>query len=175
MGFPHGRCIAHCPYCGHAYTDRTSWPLNCHACEETLWRNPLPAAVTTARDTGGQLSGHRRDPPCSPPPGRGRLALPWGYLEVGESWREAAVRELREETGLMASAHGVRLFAAHSTRNTLEVFALLPTRAAAGLPEMARTTETQGCCVLSEAVELAFPDTPRPWPLPWPDARCSPP
>ncbi|WP_328545566.1 NUDIX domain-containing protein [Streptomyces platensis] len=111
----------------------------------------------------------------SPPPGRGRLALPWGYLEVGESWREAAVRELREETGLMASAHGVRLFAAHSTRNTLEVFALLPTRAAAGLPEMARTTETQGCCVLSEAVELAFPDTPRPWPLPWPDARCSPP
>ncbi|MFI2188673.1 NUDIX domain-containing protein [Streptomyces sioyaensis] len=59
------------------------------------------------------------------PPGRGRLALPWGYLKVGESWREAAVRELREETGLMASAHG--------------------------------------------------PDTPRPWPLPWPDARCSPP
>ncbi|WP_275416138.1 hypothetical protein [Streptomyces sioyaensis] len=40
---------------------------------------------------------------------------------------------------------------------------------------MARTTETQGCCVLSEAVELAFPDTPTPWPLPWPDARCSPP
>lgn len=157
MGFTHGRRIAHCPYCGHAYKDTTSWPLNCPACDETLWRNPLPAAVAlqpvTQEDGSRGIVVIRR----ALPPGRGRWALPGGYLEVGESWQEAAVRELQEETGLMAAAHEVRLFGAHSTRDTLEVFALLPTRAAAGLPEMARTAETQGCGVLGEAVELAFP------------------
>lgn len=46
MGFMHGRRIAHCPYCGHAYTDRTVAP------ERLLTRmavqrpaHPLPAAV----------------------------------------------------------------------------------------------------------------------------------
>lgn len=157
MGFTHGRRITHCPYCGHAYPDSTNWPLDCPACRETLWRNPLPVAVAlqpvTQEDGTRGIVVIRR----SLPPGRGRLALPGGYLEVGEDWREAAVRELLEETGLMAPAHGVRLFGAHSTRDTVELFALLPARAAAGLPVMTRTDETQGCCVLGEPVELAFP------------------
>ncbi len=157
MGFTHGRRVTHCPYCGSAYPDSTRWPLECRACGETQWRNPLPVAVVlqpvTREDGSRGIVVIRR----SLPPGRGRLALPGGYLEAGENWREAAVREFREETGIVASAQDVRLYGAHSTRDTLELFALLPELAATGLPELVPTSETQGCHVLGEAVELAFP------------------
>lgn len=32
-------------------------------------------------------------------PDKGSLALPSGYIDYGETWQEAAVRELREEIG----------------------------------------------------------------------------
>ena len=33
-------------------------------------------------------------------PGRGEWGLPGGALEIGETWRDAAVREVREECGI---------------------------------------------------------------------------
>ncbi|MES4891335.1 NUDIX domain-containing protein [Streptomyces sp. NPDC096012] len=156
MGFTHGRRFAHCPYCGTAYADGTDWPLDCRACGETQWRNPLPVAIAlqpvTGEDGSRGLVVIRR----ALPPGLGRWALPGGYVETGEDWRDAAVRELYEETGFEASARGARLFGAYSTRDTLELFVLLPERAAAELPEPARTSETQACRVLGEVTPLAF-------------------
>ncbi|MET9498126.1 NUDIX domain-containing protein [Streptomyces sp. NPDC006552] len=156
MGFTHGRRFAHCPYCGTAYAEGADWPLDCRACGETQWRNPLPVAIAlqpVTRENGSRgLVVIRR----ALPPGLGRWALPGGYVETGEDWRDAAVRELHEETGFEASARGARLFGAYSTRDTLELFVLLPERAEAQLPEPARTSETQGCRVLSEVTTLAF-------------------
>ncbi|MEN3310037.1 MAG: hypothetical protein V7603_6239 [Micromonosporaceae bacterium] len=148
---------SHCTYCGTVYPDGVAWPRTCVGCGEITWRNPLPVAVvllpvrTGAGRTG--LVVVRRDIE----PARGELALPGGYIEVGESWREAAVRELREETGLTADAGQVGLFDVESTPGTINIFGLLPTRDAADLPPSAPTEEATEWLVVTEPHPLAFP------------------
>ncbi|GAA1701077.1 NUDIX domain-containing protein [Streptomyces yatensis] len=156
MGYTRGRRVTHCPYCGTACAEGAGWPRDCAGCGETQWRNPLPAAVVL--QPVATLSGRlgvvvvRR----AIEPAMGQLALPGGYVEVGETWQQGAVRELREETGLAADPEWVRLFDVHSTRDTLEVFALLPVRDADTLPEPAPMPETAGWQVLDTPVTLAF-------------------
>jgi 8-oxo-dGTP diphosphatase len=148
---------SHCSYCGTAYPGELAWPRTCAGCGEITWRNPLPVAVillpvrTGAARTG--LVVVRRDIE----PARGELALPGGYIEVGETWREAAVRELREETGLAAGAGQVRLFDVQSTPGTINIFGVLPARDAADLPPSAPTEEATEWLVLTEHRRLAFP------------------
>jgi ADP-ribose pyrophosphatase YjhB (NUDIX family) len=123
------------------------------------WSNPLPVAVVlhpvSYPDGRTGLVVVRRDIE----PFRGELALPGGFIETGESWQEAAVRELREETYLLAEPDEVRLFDVHSSSNggSLLVFGLLPPRAAQGLPEPTATEESMEWLVLTEPTPLAFP------------------
>jgi ADP-ribose pyrophosphatase YjhB (NUDIX family) len=92
-------------------------------------------------------------------PARGELALPGGFIETGESWKQAAVRELREETGLLAEPDEVRLFDVQSTASgyTVNIFALLPTQAAETLPGSVATDESTEWLVLTQPQPLAFP------------------
>jgi 8-oxo-dGTP diphosphatase len=149
---------SHCSYCGAAYAPDSAWPRLCAGCGETTWRNPLPVALVLlpVDDEAGRrgLVVVRR----GIEPGYGELALPGGFIEVGESWREAAVRELREETGLIADADEVSLFDVHSgSRGTLMVCGLLPARAAADLPPSMPTDETLEWLVVTGPQPLAFP------------------
>jgi ADP-ribose pyrophosphatase YjhB (NUDIX family) len=160
MTYTYGRVITHCPYCGASYPDGLAWPRDCAGCGETHWLNPLPVAVALlpvewdGRDGGraGLVVVRRDIEPC-----RGELALPGGYIELGETWRQAAVRELREETGLTASAEDATLFDVSGGERTLNVFALLPPRDAATLPEPSATDEATEWLVIDEPVPLAFP------------------
>lgn len=61
------------------------------------------AAVSAALVRDGRLLMVRR----RNPPNAGRLALPGGRVEAGESLQDAAVRELREETGVHATPREV--------------------------------------------------------------------
>ncbi|PXX95321.1 NUDIX hydrolase [Halomonas sp. LBP4] len=61
------------------------------------------AAVSAALVREGRLLMVRR----RNPPNAGRLALPGGKVEAGESLQEAVVRELREETGVQATPREV--------------------------------------------------------------------
>jgi ADP-ribose pyrophosphatase YjhB (NUDIX family) len=128
----------------------------CAECGETTWRNPLPVAVALlpVDDVNGRgLVVVRRDIE----PARGQLALPGGYIEVGESWQEATVRELREETGLVAVADEVALFAVHSVpHGSVNIFGLLPSRRSDDLPPPAPTEEATEWLVLTRPQPLAF-------------------
>lgn len=149
----------YCSYCGTRYPQGVGWPRTCTACGETTWSNPLPVAVVlhpvVYADGRVGLVVVRRDIE----PFRGDIALPGGFIETGESWREAAVRELREETGLPASPDEVELFNVHSSAGgrSLLVFGVLPPRRAETLPPSRPTEEAMEWFVLTEPAELAFP------------------
>ncbi|MEV0154934.1 NUDIX domain-containing protein [Micromonospora sp. NPDC050686] len=152
-----GVAYSHCSFCGVAYPARAGWPRVCVACGQTVWRNPLPVAVAllpVRTGAGPGLVVVRRDIE----PARGLLALPGGFIEYGEEWSDALVRELREETGLVADAADARLFAVHGAPagGTMMIFGELPERPAAGLPPSAPTAEATEWLVLTEPVELAF-------------------
>ncbi|MBE1487572.1 NUDIX domain-containing protein [Plantactinospora soyae] len=148
---------SHCSYCGTAYPAPATWPRMCAACGQTTWRNPTPVAVAilpVLTSSGVGVVVQRRDIE----PARGLLALPGGFIEHGEDWRDALVRELREETGLVGAAEAVRPFAVRSAPagGTLLIFGVLPARRAESLPASAPTEEATEWLVLTEPTELAF-------------------
>jgi ADP-ribose pyrophosphatase YjhB (NUDIX family) len=149
----------HCSYCGTRYADGMPWPRMCAHCGETTWSNPLPVAVVLLPvafedDRTGMVVVRRNIEPYI-----GDIALPGGFIETGESWKEAAVRELREETGLLAEADEVQLFDVHSSYQgyTLMIFGVLPPVTAESLPESAPTEEAMEWLVVTEPTRLCFP------------------
>ncbi|MER8104330.1 NUDIX domain-containing protein [Kitasatospora sp. NPDC094016] len=153
--------FSHCHFCGTPYpvgTDR--WPRTCPGCAEISYRNPLPVVVTllpvTRPDADPTLVVIRR----TIEPGYGELAFPGGYVDYGESWQQACVRELCEETGILADAADITLVATDSDARGgfLCLFGLLPARPLAALPPSRPTDETDGW-------QLAAPDTPLAFPF----------
>ncbi|MYW64894.1 NUDIX domain-containing protein [Streptomyces sp. SID8379] len=149
---------SHCSSCGAAYgNDVRGWPRTCAACDSVAYRNPLPVAIALQPvydTTGTALVVITR----TIAPARGEVALPGGFVDDREDWRQAVVRELKEETGIDAAARDVRLVDAMSAPDGhLLLFGLLPERPAAQLPASAPTDETDGWHLLRRPAELAFP------------------
>ncbi|MEV0390136.1 NUDIX domain-containing protein [Nonomuraea sp. NPDC050643] len=143
---------AYCSFCGTAFPQDLPWPRTCAACGRTGYLNPLPVAVMVLPVDDGVLVV-RRDVE----PHRGGLALPGGYVDLGESWQQAAVRELREETGVVVEADAVGLFDVISAPDgTILIFALGPRVALDGLPPMRATAETSEWLIIDGPADLAF-------------------
>lgn len=145
---------SHCSFCGSAFpAGAVGWPRTCPACASTSYRNPLPVAVLIAPVDGGVMLIRR-----SLPDGRNKLALPGGFINLGESWQAAAAREAFEETGVRVDPADVVHFRTVSAPDgTLLVFGA-STRPIplADLPPFVPSAETSERLVTDEPLELAF-------------------
>ena len=89
-----------CPDCGAELRPVPSERLlsqTCQACGAIHWRNAKPCAGALVVQDGRVLLGRRAVEPA-----KGAWDIPGGFLEPWELPSEAAVREVREETGLEA-------------------------------------------------------------------------
>jgi ADP-ribose pyrophosphatase YjhB (NUDIX family) len=145
----------YCGYCGHAFADGQPWPRTCAACTAISYRNPLPVGILLLPVGRGLVAIRRGIEPA-----KGRLALPGGYIGVGETWQEAIARELFEETGIRTDPQGIREFrvlTTHAEGGLLLVFGLARRARLADLPPFLPTDETTERVILQAPQELAFP------------------
>lgn len=93
---------SHCSYCGGRFAEQKLWPRKCFTCWNDSYKNPIPVVVILMRvfqrGTGNQCGWLVEQRNIEPE--KGGWALPSGYIDYGETWQEAAVRELQEEVGL---------------------------------------------------------------------------
>lgn len=89
----------YCPRCGTLMELRVVDDRErevCPACGFIFYRNPVPAVGVLVALDGRIVMVRRRYEPRA-----GCWALPAGFMELGESAEDAAIRECHEETGLL--------------------------------------------------------------------------
>jgi ADP-ribose pyrophosphatase YjhB (NUDIX family) len=143
-----------CSNCGNALNlgaidgeDRDR--LSCAACGHIAYVNPRLVVTTLPITDDGQLVLLRR----GIDPGRGAWAQPGGFLEVDETVHEAAIRETREETGLIVEPG--EIIGLYTRLEAAVVTIAFEARVVGGSPTPTR-----------EALEIATFD---PEAIPWPE------
>ncbi|MDR1792450.1 MAG: NUDIX domain-containing protein [Bacteroidales bacterium] len=89
-----------CPYCG---SENFIWDNEkahqCKKCSKKLYTNEIGAVIAVIFNPKGELLLTRR----AFEPAKGKLDLPGGFIDLGESAEEAVCREVKEELNLNIS------------------------------------------------------------------------
>ena len=90
------RSIKFCPNCGSPLTPGSAgWSAHCKECGRVEYPRTDPAVIVAVVDTEDRLLlAHNVLWPA------GRMSLPAGYVDAGESAERTVTRELREEVGI---------------------------------------------------------------------------
>ncbi len=155
------QCFSFCPRCGHALGAPLVQPnFTCAGCGFRYYLNPAVAAAALVLNDAGEGLFIRR----AKDPARGRLALPGGFIDLGETAEAALRRELMEEVNVVV---GPLEFLCSSPNEyhyagvTYPVLDLFFTTTAVGAPsvrsaeEVASLTWIRPECV--ELEDIAFP------------------
>jgi len=86
----------YCPRCGEAATVDFPRSITCDACGYGAFYNPKPVACAITANEDDEVYLLRR----GFEPSRGRWSMPGGFVDLGESVEDAAIRETKEEIGL---------------------------------------------------------------------------
>jgi 8-oxo-dGTP diphosphatase len=115
-----------CNYCGSQYTGTANYPRNCEGCGRQVWSNPttVVVAMLVVEYPDGELGLLVQQRNIEPE--KGNWALTGGYINTGETWQEAAAREVKEELNLETDPSKYELFSVeHGNGNkTLLVFSV---------------------------------------------------
>jgi ADP-ribose pyrophosphatase YjhB (NUDIX family) len=88
----------HCPFCGTPLALEEKGGRRrpvCPNCRFVQFKNPFPGAVVLVEKDGQVLLGKRSGSYAT-----GKWGLPQGFIEFDEDYLTAAIREVKEETGL---------------------------------------------------------------------------
>lgn len=143
---------SYCSFCG-AKQNTQKWPKECPQCSKKTYLNPIPVVVALVPIGNGLVVIRRNTDPQ-----KGTLTFPGGYIDSGESWQEAAARELLEETGIHIKAEDFRLYdVKNGLDNTIVVFGLGPEQPSEALKQF-QSEETQEVLTINCPMNLGFPN-----------------
>lgn len=92
-----GKTFQHCPQCGERTPGSVSkLSYECPACGFLYFFNPAVSVAALAFNASGEALFIRR----AKDPGKGRLAMPGGFVDAGETAEAALQREFLEEVNL---------------------------------------------------------------------------
>ena len=142
----------YCSYCGSQYKELT-WPRHCTECNELVFKNPIPVAVVLV-PVDDKLLVIRRDIE----PERGKIALPGGCIDYGETWQEGCSRELREETDVVIDPKDIyHHWVTSSPNGIILIFGITKRQKEYDLPPFKGNRETSERLLIARAEKLAFP------------------
>jgi len=151
----------HCAHCGGLL--ETVWVdqrarARCPDCGRIAYQNPLPVVAALVADERRRVLLVQR----ALPPQEGLWCLPMGFLELGESVVEGALRELAEETGLQgAEPELLDVSSQHSEHYGDLIVVTYRIGATAGVPRAGDDAAALGWWDLDALPPLAFDSTLR--------------
>lgn len=147
----------YCPNCATSLVTRVLHGRErpaCPACGFVHYAGPKVAVGVILESEGRLFLGRR-----TIDPGRGKWSFPSGYVDLGESTAEAALREVKEETGYDARLTG--LVGVYSTADRPVVFVVYGGEIVGGDPVACEEVEETGLFESSDLPPLAFDHDPQ--------------